>query len=747
MKFNLRLKVISLAVVSALLPVLVLTLLLITQQKPLTTHVKKEIEVLLETSFDNIVENIYDTFVSANDILQKNVNNALNVARYVKNQLGNITFGKETVTWHAVNQFTKETVEVIVPKFMLGGTWFAQNKSFMQNTPFVDTVKDLTDASITVFQKMNGRGDMLRIATTVPTLENERAIGTFIPALNPDGTPNTVVSTLLRGETYRGIAFAVNDWYLSAYEPIKDEAGEVIGAIYDGVKQKNVESLHRQIDELSIGKEGYGWVFKGKDVGINSSIVMKSAKVTVDNIMNDTTRHIYEEIRKKALDLKEKKVATVYYSWKDSPSEPESAKIIKYMYFADWDWVIGITVYKQDFQKPYVEVNNSFSQLRVGTLIGAVIVLIVVCLIALYFGDVIAYPISAITVVASKVAEGDINGAAALLQSSEQGHHRALQKSRNRDDETGRLFRAVTKMIDNLNRLIGQVKKSSIQLISTANEISSTAKIQETTVNDFGASSNEIAAAVKEISSTAQELYKTMVNVSNVANDTGTMADAGISELAGMESTIKTLMDATISISSKLSVITEKAANINTVVTTISKVADQTNLLSLNAAIEAEKAGEYGVGFAVVAREIRRLADQTALATLDIEQIVKEMQSAVSTGVMEMDKFTDEVRSGVDEVKRISGHLEKIITQVQELTPRIESVKGGMQSQSQGAQQINDAMANLTDAAQRTSDSLAEFDRATKSLHKAVDSLRKEIASFNISETKGETIDLDKDVV
>ena len=96
-------------------------------------------------------------------------------------------------------------------------------------------------------------------------------------------------------------------------------------------------------------------------------------------------------------------------------------------------------------------------------------------------------------------------------------------------------------------------------------------------------------------------------------------------------------------------------------VTTITKVADQTNLLSINAAIEAEKAGEYGRGFLVVAREIRRLADQTAVATLDIENMVRQMQDAVSAGVMQMDKFADEVRSGVGQVGEINGQMGQII--------------------------------------------------------------------------------------
>src|SRR5439155_4976801 len=123
----------------------------------------------------------------------------------------------------------------------------------------------------------------------------------------------------------------------------------------------------------------------------------------------------------------------------------------------------------------------------------------------------------------------------------------------------------------------------------------------------------------------------------------------GQQSISRMEETMGLFIEAVGVINSKLAVLNEKAGNINQVVTTITKVADQTNLLSLNAAIEAEKAGEYGRGFAVVATEIRRLADQTAVATYDIEQMVKEMQSAVSAGVMGMDKFSEEVRKGVDD--------------------------------------------------------------------------------------------------
>jgi methyl-accepting chemotaxis protein WspA len=200
-----------------------------------------------------------------------------------------------------------------------------------------------------------------------------------------------------------------------------------------------------------------------------------------------------------------------------------------------------------------------------------------------------------------------------------------------------------------------------------------------------------------------------------------------------MEKTMRTLADATATISAKLGVISEKANNINSIVSTITKVADQTNLLSLNAAIEAEKAGEYGTGFAVVAREIRRLADQTAVATLDIENMVKEMQGAVSTGVMEMDKFTKEVERGVEDVQNIGMKLESIIEQVQTLTPRFQQVSNSVEAQSQGAVQISEAMTQLSEASSQTALSLREINGAIGNLNDAASGLRAEISRFKVA--------------
>jgi methyl-accepting chemotaxis protein WspA len=301
-----------------------------------------------------------------------------------------------------------------------------------------------------------------------------------------------------------------------------------------------------------------------------------------------------------------------------------------------------------------------------------------------------------------------------------------------RRDEFGTLADGFNRMIDDLTSLIKRVQESGLQVNSSMTEIAATAKEQQATASEIAATTTEIGATSKEITATSKELVRTMNEVSSVTEQSASLAGSGQVGVTHMEETMRHVMEAAGSISAKLAVLSEKASNINQVVTTITKVADQTNLLSLNAAIEAEKAGEYGRGFAVVATEIRRLADQTAVATYDIEQTVKEIQSAVAAGVMGMDKFSEEVRRGMQEVQQVGEQLSQIIHQVQAVAPRVESVNEGMQAQATGAEQITQALTQLTEAAQQTVESLSQSSLAIDELSHVASTLRSSVSRFKL---------------
>jgi methyl-accepting chemotaxis protein WspA len=384
-----------------------------------------------------------------------------------------------------------------------------------------------------------------------------------------------------------------------------------------------------------------------------------------------------------------------------------TAAVWTYLPSFRWGMVI-----KQDTDEAFALATHQ--KLTIGILLGITVIGVVVT--ASLVARSLSRPVQAAVRVARSVAAGDLT---AQLHVKAKG-------------EIGELVESIQKMTDYLRSLIGKVQGSSVMLMSTATQIAATSKQQESAMNEYGASTSEAAAAVKEISATSQELSRTVHEVNDVAGHTAAMATAGQTGLAGMDKTMRQLVDSTGSINSKLSVISERAGKINVVVTTITKVADQTNLLSINAAIEAEKAGEYGRGFLVVAREIRRLADQTAVATLDIERMVKEMQQSVSAGVMEMDKFSEQVRQGVEEVGRLSSQLGQIITAVTSLTARFDQVNEGMSAQAQGAEQIREAMLRLSDGANQTLRSLCEFNRATDQMREAVCSLKADVSFFTV---------------
>jgi methyl-accepting chemotaxis protein WspA len=358
-------------------------------------------------------------------------------------------------------------------------------------------------------------------------------------------------------------------------------------------------------------------------------------------------------------------------------------------------------------------------------------------LLALCLGGVlilrsITRPISLVTAAAREISNGDLRHASERLAlfSADGGSPEAKESEK---DEIGQLAHAFVRMTESLRSLIGQVRRSGIQVVSSATEISATAHQLEATAAQQTASITEVSAATREISSESEELVKTMSNVAVVASETASVAEEGQRGLQGMEATMRRLMETTGSIASKLEAISGKTENIGTIVSTISKVAEQTNLLSLNAAIEAEKAGQYGLGFAVVAREIRRLADQTAVATLNIVQMVKEMQSAVSAGVMEVDKFVKQVHNGVEDISKIGGQMGGIIDRVRALVPHFEAVNQTVRAQSAGAEGIHEAMSQLSEGARQAREVVSELNRATGQLTGAVQELRTEVSNFKVS--------------
>ncbi|WP_371767948.1 methyl-accepting chemotaxis protein [Massilia sp.] len=319
--------------------------------------------------------------------------------------------------------------------------------------------------------------------------------------------------------------------------------------------------------------------------------------------------------------------------------------------------------------------------------------------------------------VVSRAARGDLTGTVTIAGS----------------DAIGRLGEGLGTMLGSLRTLVSNVQRAGIQVTTSATQIAASARQQEATGIEQAQTSVEVLSTTREISANTSQLLRTMEEAGEVADYTTAATAEAQDNLKRMDQSMQQMVAATDAITAKLATLSEKASNINSVLTTITKVADQTNILSLNAAIEAEKAGEAGRGFAVVAAEIRRLADQTSVSTWDIEQMLKEMQSAVSASVMGMDKFTEDIRRSVGEARHVAEQLSGMTEQVRKLAPRFDLVLQGMQSQAVGASQITATMTQLSDASQQTVDSLKATSEAVHQLQYAATDLQQSVATFSIN--------------
>jgi len=296
------------------------------------------------------------------------------------------------------------------------------------------------------------------------------------------------------------------------------------------------------------------------------------------------------------------------------------------------------------------------------------------------------------------------------------------------------LLAAFQGMNKDLTALFGQVQRSGTQVSSSSAQIAASSKEMEATISQQAAATHQVSVSSKQISATASTLADTVNEVTTSATETAGLAESGQKGLAGMEQSMQGVLKGTESVSAKLEEIKDNTLNIGSIVATMTRVADQTNLLSLNAAIEAEKAGEYGLGFSVVAREIRRLADQTSVAVLDIEDMVNRMETSVSTGAAEMERFSEDVRIAVSDINQIGRQLDGIMERVRSLPPRFESVNEGMETQSRSAGRISETMEQLNLTVQHTLEALREFNLSAEDLREAAYELQEAVARFKVNE-------------
>jgi methyl-accepting chemotaxis protein len=407
---SIRFKLVGIGLGSILLTSLTMMLVGAWQTTRFAEITRGQVDALVEQDLTYVAQGVYNLIEAQDESVKQTVGYNLNVARHVIEESGDIELNDDYTEWKIVNQFTLAEEQLSLPKLTMGSVWLGQNRVQSISTPIVDEITRLVGGTATIFQRINEDGDMLRVATTVLKTDGSRAIGTYIPAVNPDGQPNPVVAALLRGETYRGTAFVVDAWYVTAYDPIFDNNGQVIGALYVGVKQENISALREAILNTEVGKSGYVYILGGQGEDQGHYIISLKGERDGENIWESQDadgRFFIQEIINKALPLGEHEYTTLTYPWRN-PGEAEAReKIAVIGYYAPWDWVIGVGAYTDDYAGIYRPLDTGRNQMLMMFGLSGLLISLLTSILNWVLGSRLASPLTKMVNAANLLAVGD----------------------------------------------------------------------------------------------------------------------------------------------------------------------------------------------------------------------------------------------------------------------------------------------------------------------------------------------------
>jgi methyl-accepting chemotaxis protein len=299
-------------------------------------------------------------------------------------------------------------------------------------------------------------------------------------------------------------------------------------------------------------------------------------------------------------------------------------------------------------------------------------------------------------------------------------------------DELGELMGAMKTMNENLRMVIGEVSDASAQVSSAANQLTATAKEIAEGTEEVVAQTNTVATAGEEMTATSHDIAKNCLFASEGAQRAARTAQEGS---AVVEATINVMNQIASKVQESAKTVEslgERSDQIGAIVGTIEDIADQTNLLALNAAIEAARAGEQGRGFAVVADEVRALAERTTRATKEISDMIKTVQNETKVAVNVMEIGVTQVESGTKEATRSGEALQEILSQVNDVATQVQQIATAAEEQTAVTSEISSNMQQINDVVQQTARGSHESSMAAAQLSGNAEALQALVCKFRV---------------
>lgn len=525
------------------------------------------------------------------------------------------------------------------------------------NNDVCDRFTSMTGGSVaTIFEKKGD--DFLRIATSLKKEDGTRAVGTTLDRNHP------AYPLLLKGEIYLGKATLFGKDYMTQYVPVKDSSGNVVGVYFIGFDiSKTMKHLKDFIRSIKIGKTGYMYVLDTSEKNKGTLIVHPAFEGK--NILDSKDAKGREYIK----EMIEKKEGIIYYPWKNPNETFAKEKVVAYTHYPSWKWIIASGSYLDEIASEVAETRNLMWLVNI---FGAV----AVSLLILFVTKRALKPIPDMASKLEEVAKGDF---------SRIGFGKGY---RQRKDEIGLIARSVIKVEEFTHGLVKEIKKSTGMIKEVISSLGQNMEDVKKKADTQTSQAHQMATAAEEMSQTITDIAKNAATASDLATESQNISQEGHALSENAMKTVQSANRSTVELKKTIDALNHRVEEIGDIVIVIKDIADQTNLLALNAAIEAARAGEQGRGFAVVADEVRKLAERTIKATDEIAEKITAVQNESRESIKSMDSTSREVAEALKALNEVKKSLQRIADSSQKVKDQITQIATATEEQSSASDEV-----------------------------------------------------------
>ncbi|MBA1273136.1 methyl-accepting chemotaxis protein [Stutzerimonas azotifigens] len=544
------------------------------------------------------------------------------------------------------------------------------NNNFSQ----VDEFRTMTGGVATVF--VRDGDEFVRITTSLLKQDGSRAIGTVLDHAHPAYT------RLLAGDSYVGRALLFERNYMTQYTPVKDGSGRVIAVLFVGFDYTDAQKTQfANLEQFRIGKTGSLALLDEKSTWLVAPSGFKG-EADIAALSENPGQGV---------------------SWRDAGQDYFSVAVP----FSGGPWLVLASL-------PQAEISDVTWQVGVRLVVGSLAALLIAVVLVVWLLRRRLRPLAALVTQARALGAGDLQARMAV----------------DSNDEIGELASSFNQMGEALSTMVSRIRQAAQQVSSGAQNLSGLSSGAYEGIEQQSGEITSMAGAVEEFSATSSNIADNMRDTERMANGSAQQTRIGEAAMAEASVALEQVAGSLTGTAAVVNTLGQRSQEIGGIVAVITAIADQTNLLALNAAIEAARAGEQGRGFAVVADEVRSLASRTRQATTEISTMIGTIQSETSTAIEAIDKGNLLMRDGLERNAKVVAALAEIAAQTRQAGEQFTAITTAAEEQSSTATVLSRNLQSIAQANGEQRQVVADLAQTARQLEGLAKELWNEVDRF-----------------